>query len=46
MLPPDTPAVPEYYDRDACWPAGSLARRQALLPQIKAYRAALQNGPT
>ena len=46
VLAPQTPAVPEYYDRDAYWPAESLARRQAILPQIKAYRAALQNGPT
>ncbi len=46
MLAPQTPAVPEYYDRDVYWPAGSLARRLALLPQIKAYRAALQNRPT
>ena len=31
LLPPDTPAVPEYYDRKAYWPADSLARRQAVL---------------
>ena len=31
VLPPGTPAVPEYYDREAFWPAGSLARRAALL---------------
>lgn len=30
-LPPGTPAVPEYYDRNVHWPAESLARRQALL---------------
>jgi hypothetical protein len=30
VLPADTPAVPEYYDRDALWPAASLARRAAL----------------
>jgi hypothetical protein len=30
-LPPETPAVPEYYDRDQFWPADSLARRKALL---------------
>ena len=42
ILPADTPAVPEYYDRDNYWPAQSLARRQALLPRIEAYRAALQ----
>ena len=31
VLPPGTPAVPEYYDRKQLWPAESLARRQALL---------------
>ncbi|QJW85275.1 GFA family protein [Ramlibacter terrae] len=31
QLPADVPAVPEYYDRAAYWPAESLARRQALL---------------
>ena len=31
VLPPDTPAVAEYYDRDSCWPAASLERRAALL---------------
>jgi hypothetical protein len=30
-LSPETPAVPEYYDRDQFWPADSLARRKALL---------------
>jgi hypothetical protein len=30
-LPPDRPAVPEYYDRNKYWPAESLARRKALL---------------
>jgi hypothetical protein len=30
VLPADTPAVPEYYERDAYWPAESLARRRAL----------------
>lgn len=45
LLPPGTPAVPEYYDRDAHWPAGSLARRQVLLPAIEAYQAQrLQGG--
>jgi hypothetical protein len=29
-LPPDALAVPEYYDLRACWPADSLARREAL----------------
>ena len=31
VLPPGTPAVPEYYDRRQRWPADSLARREALL---------------
>ena len=43
VLSPDIPAVPEYYDRDRHWPAESLARRQALLPQIEAYKASLRH---
>jgi hypothetical protein len=31
ILPSGVPAVPEYYDRDLYWPAGSLARRRAAL---------------
>ena len=31
VLPPNVPAVPEYYDRNQYWPAASLERRQALL---------------
>jgi hypothetical protein len=31
VLPPNTPAVAEYYDREKYWPAASLARRKALL---------------
>ena len=38
-LPESTPAVAEYYDRERYWPAESLARREALLPLIEAYRA-------
>ena len=30
-LPADTPAVAGYYDRNAYWPASSLARRMAVL---------------
>jgi hypothetical protein len=40
VLPPGTPAVPEYYDRERFWPAESLARRRAMLPQIEAWQAA------
>ncbi|MFT3767761.1 MAG: GFA family protein [Minicystis sp.] len=31
VLPEGTPAVAEYYDREAYWPASSLERRRALL---------------
>ena len=31
VLSPDVPAVDEYYDRKAYWPAESLERRKALL---------------
>jgi hypothetical protein len=31
VLATDTPAVPEYYDRELYWPAESLRRREALL---------------
>jgi hypothetical protein len=39
ILPPGVPAVAEYYERDRLWPAESLARRDHLLPAIRAYRA-------
>lgn len=39
LLPPGTPAVAEYYEREAHWPAESLARRAVLLPQILAWQA-------
>ena len=44
VTPPHMPAVPEYYDREACWPAESLQRRRALLPQIEAWQAAQGRG--
>lgn len=42
VLSPDTPAVPAYYDRAACWPAESLRRGEALRPRLEAYRASLK----
>lgn len=35
VLPTDTPAVPEYYDRTLYWPQESLARRTAALGSMK-----------
>ena len=46
VIPSGVPFVPEYYEREIYWSAESLARRQALLPQIAAYKAALQRSPT
>jgi len=46
VIPPTTPSVPEYYDREKYWPPESLARRQAMLPQIEAYQAQLRDGRT
>ena len=40
VIPPDVPAVPEYYQSDRFWPPESLARRKAFWPSIEAYRAA------
>jgi hypothetical protein len=45
VIPSGALAVSEYYDRAACWPAESLARRQALLPRIKAWQASQQPRP-
>jgi hypothetical protein len=36
ILPPATPSVPEYYDRQQYWPAESLQRRDDLLRKIAA----------
>jgi hypothetical protein len=36
VLPPQMPAVAEYYDRKKHWPADSLARREVLLAKIAA----------
>ena len=35
VLPPGTPAVEEYYDREKYWPRESLARRQEYLKEIR-----------
>jgi hypothetical protein len=42
VIPATMRSVPQYYDREQVWPADSLARRQAILPQIDAHQAALQ----
>jgi hypothetical protein len=43
IIPAGAPAVLGYYEREKYWPADSLARRQALMPQIEQYRATLRN---
>jgi hypothetical protein len=35
VLPPGTPAVPEYYDRKQYWPPESLARRETYLKDTR-----------
>ena len=45
VIPPGMRAVPQYYDREQVWPAESLKRRHALLPQIEAYQATLPRAP-
>jgi hypothetical protein len=42
VIPRGAPAVQHYYDREKYWPANSLARRQAILPQIERYQQALR----
>lgn len=34
VIPPGTPAVAEYYDRNSYWPAASLERRRELLAKL------------
>jgi hypothetical protein len=46
VIPQGMPSVPEYYEREKYWPAESLARRQAMLPQIEAYQASVRRGRT
>jgi len=43
VLPQGTPSFPEYYEREALWPAESLARRKAMLPLIEAHQASLSS---
>jgi hypothetical protein len=43
VIPPDSPSVAEYYDREKLWPPESLARRHALLPQIETYQSLLHD---
>jgi hypothetical protein len=38
-LPPSTPAVEEYYDRERYWPADSLARMRTLLDTLGRARS-------
>ena len=35
VLPPGTPAVPEYYDREKYWPRESLERRKVYIEKAK-----------
>jgi hypothetical protein len=44
VLAPDVPVCEAYYEIEQLWPASSLARRQAILPQIRAYRASTREG--
>ena len=46
IVPPAIPSVSEYYDRERFWPPESLARRQAILPEIQAYQAQLREQRT
>ncbi|NUZ05377.1 GFA family protein [Piscinibacter koreensis] len=41
VIPDGVPSFAAYYEADAVWSAESLARRAAIAPQVKAYRAAL-----
>ena len=43
VIPPGMSSVPEYYDREKYWPAESLERRKAFLPQLEAYQAELKS---
>ena len=43
-LPEGAHVVPEFYDRNACWPAESLERGKALRPKLQAWLAEQQTG--
>jgi hypothetical protein len=43
IIPADTPAFEEYYEREQLWPTESLARRQTILPLIEAYQVSLRS---
>ncbi|WJV55426.1 GFA family protein [Prodigiosinella aquatilis] len=43
ILPQETPAFAEYYDRQTVWQEESLRRAALLVPKIKAYQAALRS---
>ena len=36
LIPPNRPAVSQYYDREKYWPSDSLARRADILAKIEA----------
>ena len=43
VLSAKVPAVPEYYEREAFWPADSLARWLLLLFALEAYQAKMKS---
>ena len=44
LIPPGMAAVPEYYKRDAHWPAASIERGNAVRAKHKAYLEAARPG--
>ena len=44
VLPEGALVVPEFYDREQCWPAESLARGRELKPRLQAWFASQQAG--
>jgi hypothetical protein len=45
VIPAGAASVPEYYDREAHWPAESLERRRILQPRIQEYRRSRKLAP-